>query len=53
MQTLNDVNEFFSKHKREPNLEGLDEKLLARKLRGIRQLSNRKDLKEADINGLF
>ena len=54
MQTLNEVNEFFFKHKREPNLEGsLDEKLLARKLRGIRQLSNRKDLKEADINGLL
>lgn len=54
MQTLNDVNEFFSKHNREPKPDGnLEEKLLARKLKGIRKLSNRKDLKDADINGLL
>ncbi len=54
MQTLNDVNEFFSKHNREPKPDGnLEEKLLARKLRGIRKLSSRKDLKDADINGLL
>lgn len=54
MQTLNEVNEFFSKHNREPKPYGnLEEKLLARKLKGIRELSNRKDLKDADINGLL
>ena len=54
MQTLNEVNEFFSKHNREPKPDGnLEEKLLARKLKGIRELSNRKDLKDADINGLL
>tara|TARA_Y100001970_G_C14253575_1_gene873516 strand:+ start:5808 stop:7064 length:1257 start_codon:yes stop_codon:yes gene_type:complete len=53
-QTLNDVNAFFSKYNREPKLDGpLEEKLLARKLNGIRKLSNRDDLREADIHGLL
>ncbi len=54
VQTLNDVNAFFSKHKREPKLDGpLEEKVLARKLNGIRKLSGRNDLREADIHGLL
>ena len=54
VQTLNDVNAFFSKHNREPKLDGpLEEKLLARKLNGIRKLSNRDDLRDADIHGLL
>ncbi|MCS6097698.1 GIY-YIG nuclease family protein [Shewanella baltica] len=54
VQTLNDVNVFFSKHNREPKLDGpLEEKVLARKLNGIRKLSGRNDLREADIHGLL
>ena len=54
VQTLNDVNAFFSKHHREPRKDGpLEEKLLARKLNGIRKLSDRSDLKDADVNGLL
>lgn len=54
IQTLNDINTFFKKHKHEPKLSGpLEEKLLARKLSSIRNLTARKDLQEADTLGLL
>ncbi|MZI94747.1 hypothetical protein F9817_16325 [Vibrio sp. CAIM 722] len=54
VQTLNDVNDFFSKHNREPKIDGpLEEKVLARKLNGIRKLSGRDDLLKVDIHGLL
>lgn len=54
IQSLNDINAFISDHGHEPKLDGpLEEKLLARKLIGIRKLSTREDLREVDVHGLF
>ena len=51
---VDEINQFYELHKREPNQHGsFEEKLLARKLNGLRALSNRQDVIDADIHGLL